>query len=187
MNYSSGEVTLKEYSIINFSFFDNHNNITTNRKVDPQISQMNDFMLFSGGNEMLSNEDFNNMDNCHGIVHFQPESVKINEDSNEMEIDDDNGSKDNESISEKFTLLKKPKNKKKDKKIAQSQPLPIDSTLKCSSFPDLSTLDEESLREECKKYGIKANCQSTVKIMQNTLKEIFTFLSTSKSSYIKYF
>ena len=44
-NYSSGEVTLKEYSIIKFSFFDNHNNIKPNRKVDPQV---NDFMLFSG-------------------------------------------------------------------------------------------------------------------------------------------
>ena len=175
-NYSSGEVTLKEYSIIKFSFFDNHNNIKPNRKVDPQV---NDFMLFSG-NEMLSNEDFNNLDNCHGIVQFQPDPVsQVNEDSNKMEIDEDNSKED---ISEKFTLLKKTKNKKKEK-AAQSQPMPssiIENTLKCSQFPDVSTLDDESLREECKKYGLKANSQVSNKMLQNTLKEVFTFLSTSK-------
>lgn len=178
-NYSSGEVTLKEYSIIKFSFFDNHNNIKPNRKIDPQV---NDFMLFSG-NEMLSNEDFNNLDNCHGIVQFQPDPVsQVNEDSNKMEIDEDNSKED---ISEKFTLLKKAKNKKKEK-AAKSQPMPsalIDNTLKCSQFPDVSTLDDESLREECKKYGLKANSQMTNKILQNALKEVFTFLSTSTLLY----
>ena len=56
----------------------------------------------------------------------------------------------------------------------------IENTLKCSQFPDVSTLDDESLREECKKYGLKANSQVSNKMLQNTLKEVFTFLSTSK-------
>ena len=75
---------------------------------------------------------------------------------------------------------------KKKEKAAKSQPMPsalIDNTLKCSQFPDVSTLDDESLREECKKYGLKANSQMTNKILQNSLKEVFTFLSTSTLLY----
>lgn len=47
--------------------------------------------------------------------------------------------------------------------------------ISASLLPNLELLDQESLKEECKKYGIKYFSNKNNK---NTLHEIFTFLST---------
>ena len=69
------------------------------------------------------------------------------------------------------------------KNIALSQPLPevLDANLLISSeeFPDVMSMDEEKIKEECKKYGIKTSSIS-MKNLQKSLKEVYLFLSNSK-------
>jgi hypothetical protein len=89
----------------------------------------------------------------------------------------------NDNLEENFKLLKsktfliskdnKKENKKKiDKENNKNE---TDNLISASSLPNLELLDQESLKEECKKYGIKYFSNKNNK---NSLQEIFTFLST---------
>lgn len=158
-------------------------------------------MLFSDNKNIeLNNEDFNNLDNCQGLLQFnvppletdvkmeiEEEKEDIKDIDNKAIIKEDkNECNENESLSEKFNLLKNKKKKKNNKQskknIALSQPLPevLDANLLISSeeFPDVMSMDEEKIKEECKKYGIKTSSIS-MKNLQKSLKEVYLFLSTS--------
>lgn len=93
--------------------------------------------------------------------------------------------KEEDVLEEKYQLFKKPIAKKKVKKKPSSKTInslewKSDIYDPCS-FPDIESLDEEKLKDQCKIYGLK---QSSNKAMKNQLKEIFIFLSTSKYEHI---
>ena len=92
----------------------------------------------------------------------------------------------NDNLEDNFKLLKSKKfliskdNKKENKikieKKSNKNEKDINNNLiSASLLPNLELLDQESLKEECKKYGIKYFSNKNNK---NTLHEIFTFLST---------
>ena len=89
----------------------------------------------------------------------------------------------NDNLEDNFKLLKSKKflisqDKKKENKIKidkENNKNETDNLISASSLPNLELLDQESLKEECKKYGIKYFSNKNNK---NSLQEIFTFLST---------
>ena len=92
----------------------------------------------------------------------------------------------NDNLEENFKILKsktfliskdnKKENKKKiDKENNKNEKDINNNLISASLLPNLELLDQESLKEECKKYGIKYFSNKNNK---NTLHEIFTFLST---------
>lgn len=120
----------------------------------------------SDNGEFNAFDNFNDLDNCQGIMNF-----------NNFEDNVTTGDK-----LENFSLLKnkkkEKKRKKKAKKISMSQPASADTDHLClMDFPDVDNVDAETLKEECKKYGIKGG---TLKNMQKSLKEIYQFISTKQ-------
>ena len=89
----------------------------------------------------------------------------------------------NDNLEDNFKLLKSKKflisqDNKKENKIKidkENNKNETDNLISASSLPNLELLDQESLKEECKKYGIKYFSNKNNK---NSLQEIFTFLST---------
>jgi len=94
----------------------------------------------------------------------------------------------NDNLEENFKLLKsktfliskdnKKENKKKiDKENNKNEKEENlnDNLISASLLPNIELLDQESLKEECKKYGIKYFSNKNNK---NSLHEIYTFLST---------
>ncbi len=94
----------------------------------------------------------------------------------------------NDNLEENFKILKsktfliskdnKKENKKKidteNNKNEKEENL-NDNLISASLLPNIELLDQESLKEECKKYGIKYFSNKNNK---NSLHEIYTFLST---------
>ena len=94
----------------------------------------------------------------------------------------------NDNLEENFKILKsktfliskdnKKENKKKiDKENNKNEKEENlnDNLISASLLPNIELLDQESLKEECKKYGIKYFSNKNNK---NSLHEIYTFLST---------
>ena len=94
----------------------------------------------------------------------------------------------NDNLEENFKLLKSKKfliskdNKKENKKKIdkennknEKEENLNDNLISASLLPNIELLDQESLKEECKKYGIKYFSNKNNK---NSLHEIYTFLST---------
>ena len=89
----------------------------------------------------------------------------------------------NDNLEDNFKLLKSKKflisqDNKKENKIKidkENNKNENDNLISASLLPNLELLDQESLKEECKKYGIKYFSNKNNK---NSLQEIFTFLST---------
>ena len=89
----------------------------------------------------------------------------------------------NDNLEDNFKLLKSKKflisqDNKKENKIKidkENNKNENDNLISASLLPNLELLDQESLKEECKKYGIKYFYNKNNK---NSLQEIFTFLST---------
>ena len=89
----------------------------------------------------------------------------------------------NDNLEDNFKLLKSKKflisqDNKKENKIKidkENNKNETDNLISASLLPNLELLDQESLKEECKKYGIKYFSNKNNK---NSLQEIFTFLST---------
>ena len=125
--------------------------------------------------------DYNNMINMNYLKEENNFSAikEIPEEENKMDVEESNKKNDkkndkkNEKKNEKnenenkeelnYDLLKnKKKNKKKKNEIENN-----------FDFPDVNKLDELSLKEECRKYGIKNN---NIKNMKNSLEEIYNFL-----------
>ena len=123
--------------------------------------------------------DYNNMINMNYLKEENNFSAikEIPEEENKMDIEESNkknDKKNNKNENEKndenenkeelnYDLLKnKKKNKKKKNEIENN-----------FDFPDVNKLDELSLKEECRKYGIKNN---NIKNMKNSLEEIYNFL-----------
>ena len=122
--------------------------------------------------------DYNNMINMSYLKEENNFSAikEIPEEENKMDVEESNKKNDkkNNKKNEKndknenkeelnYDLLKnKKKNKKKKNEIENN-----------FDFPDVNKLDELSLKEECRKYGIKNN---NIKNMKNSLEEIYNFL-----------
>ena len=121
--------------------------------------------------------DYNNMINMNYLKEENNFSAikEIPEEENKMDVEESNKKNDkknnkkndkneNENKEElNYDLLKnKKKNKKKKNEIENN-----------FDFPDVNKLDELSLKEECRKYGIKNN---NIKNMKNSLEEIYNFL-----------
>ena len=125
--------------------------------------------------------DYNNMINMNYLKEENNFSAikEIPEEENKMDVEESykKNDKKNEKKNEKndknenkeelnYDLLKnkkKNKNKKKKNEIENNN----------FDFPDVNKLDELSLKEECRKYGIKNN---NIKNMKNSLEEIYNFL-----------
>ena len=122
--------------------------------------------------------DYNNMINMNYLKEENNFSAikEIPEEENKMDVEEsykknnkNNNKNENENENNKeelnYDLLKnkkKNKNKKKKNEIENN-----------FEFPDVNKLDELSLKEECRKYGIKNN---NIKNMKNSLEEIYNFL-----------
>ena len=117
--------------------------------------------------------DYNNMINMNYLKEENNFSAikEIPEEENKMDVEESykkndkkNDKNENENKEElNYDLLKnKKKNKKKKNEIENN-----------FDFPDVNKLDELSLKEECRKYGIKNN---NIKNMKNSLEEIYNFL-----------
>ena len=124
--------------------------------------------------------DYNNMINMNYLKEENNFSAikEIPEEENKMDVEEsykknnkNNNKNENENENENnkeelnYDLLKnkkKNKNKKKKNEIENN-----------FEFPDVNKLDELSLKEECRKYGIKNN---NIKNMKNSLEEIYNFL-----------
>ena len=118
--------------------------------------------------------DYNNMINMNYLKEENNFSAikEIPEEENKMDVEEsykkndkkNNKNDKNENKEElNYDLLKnKKKNKKKKNEIENN-----------FDFPDVNKLDELSLKEECRKYGIKNN---NIKNMKNSLEEIYNFL-----------
>jgi hypothetical protein len=121
--------------------------------------------------------DYNNMINMNYLKEENNFSAikEIPEEENKMDVEEsykknNNNKNENENENNKeelnYDLLKnkkKNKNKKKKNEIEKNN----------FEFPDVNKLDELSLKEECRKYGIKNN---NIKNMKNSLEEIYNFL-----------
>ena len=125
--------------------------------------------------------DYNNMINMSYLKEENNFSAikEIPEEENKMDVEEsykknnkNNNKNENENENENnkeelnYDLLKnkkKNKNKKKKNEIENNN----------FDFPDVNKLDELSLKEECRKYGIKNN---NIKNMKNSLEEIYNFL-----------
>ena len=119
--------------------------------------------------------DYNNMINMNYLKEENNFSAikEIPEEENKMDVEEsykknNNNENENENNKEElnYDLLKnkkKNKNKKKKNEIEKNN----------FEFPDVNKLDELSLKEECRKYGIKNN---NIKNMKNSLEEIYNFL-----------
>ena len=105
-------------------------------------------------------EEENKMD----VEESYKKNDKKNDKKNNKKNDKKNDKNENENKEElNYDLLKnKKKNKKKKNEIENN-----------FDFPDVNKLDELSLKEECRKYGIKNN---NIKNMKNSLEEIYNFL-----------
>jgi hypothetical protein len=132
---------------------------------------------------------------------------EIPEEENQMDIDDiNNKEKNNDELNYKLLKNKKKhkknsedninnnsqnsineikdenKNKKKKRNKENSSKEEINEK-NLLEFPDIDKLDELSLKEECRKYGIKTN---NIKNMKTSLEEIYNFLKNKTlPQYIK--
>ena len=130
---------------------------------------------------------------------------EVENDDEKMEIEEENSNKIilkkkkyneiplDDNLNENYTLLKPKKFLNKDNNLSnivkriknKKNKLKIEeeennnnlnnNLLNPSELPDLQLLDQESLKEECKKYGIKYISNKNNK---NSLNEIYTFLTT---------
>lgn len=162
----------------------------------------------------INMEDFNDMENCQGLLKFNNKENCFLDINNQMEIDDENH-KEKEEVNEfnkKFSLLKtkklrknkkneiettiKEKNKKEKKisnnlnesnsEITDDQMLISNNCSQINSkaytsliLQDFPSMDDERIKEECKKFGLKTNSIS-LKNLKKTLNEIYTFMNTQE-------
>ena len=111
-------------------------------------------------NNINNNNKNNNNDNNNEELNYDLLKNKKKYKKNSFDFSEENSQSNSEIENEK-------KNKKKNKKNSEN------NEIINFDFPDVNKLDELSLKEECRKYGIKNN---NIKNMKQSLQEIYNFL-----------